>query len=182
MVLERQRLVRVERRLHAIEREETDQVPPDVVLKQIPKLRAAAIRCEPATEGFYVVPAQVEPALYRLFEAVSGPTKAAGPLFVLYEKGSGEELVPVAAVDIADQPLPAGDGIVELLLPPITAATTVYEGPVDHDIVGPIYGELVTWAGEHGYEACGPGRDLIISAPDGQGNAVFELQLPVTAM
>ncbi|HUP86830.1 MAG TPA: MerR family transcriptional regulator [Acidimicrobiales bacterium] len=181
MALERQRLLRVERRLRAIEREESGQMPPDVVLKHVPKIRAAAIRCQPGVGEFDDVPALVEPALYRLFEAVSGPTKASGPLFIHYETGPGDELAPVAAVDIGDQPLPAGEGIVELVLPAITAATTVYEGPVDHDIVGPIYGELAVWADEHGYDPRGPGRDLIISPPNEQGTAVFELQLPISA-
>jgi DNA-binding transcriptional MerR regulator len=172
---ERARLERVERRLRSIQRE--GHVPTDVLLKQIPSLRVAAVRATATSPTFDDVRPIAEPALYALFEAITAAgVKPNGSLFVFYEH-DGERLAPVAAVDIGEQPLP--EGTIEVRLPAIDAATTVYEGPVDHSIVGPIYGEMVRWGEDHGYVTAGAGRDVLVSPPDEHGNAVFELQLPL---
>jgi DNA-binding transcriptional MerR regulator len=172
---ERSRLDRVERRLRMIQRE--GQMPTDVVLKQIPSIRVAAVRAAQTSPTFDDVPPIGEDVLRRLADAIgASTTKPLGSFFVFYEDGGGD-LAPVGAVEIGDQPLP--DGAIEVQLPAIEAATTVYNGPVDHSIVGPIYGELARWAEDHDYAVAGAGRDVLVAVPDADGNAVFELQLPL---
>lgn len=74
-----------------------------------------------------------------------------------------EGMEPVAAVPVGTASLPKGGRIVEIRLPATEAATTVFR------------------AAEHGYRHDGPGRDLILEPPDGDGIVVFELQLPLVS-
>jgi DNA-binding transcriptional MerR regulator len=175
---EQDRLARVERRLRAIEKE--GLVPPDIVLKSIPELRLAAIRCSSSVPAFDDVPDVVTPALFTLLERVTASgINPTGPYFVFYETGSDESLEPVAAVPIGSAPLPQGDRIVEAVLPAVDAATTVYRGAPDHGEVGPLYTQLIQWAQDHGYESAGAGRDVILEPPGEDGTGVFELQMPL---
>jgi DNA-binding transcriptional MerR regulator len=175
---ERDRLARIERHLRAIEKE--GEMPPDIVQKSIPELRVAAIRCGAPVPGFEHVPDAITPALVELFEAAaSAEIKPTGPLFVFYEGHAADELEPIAALPIGTAPLPPGDRIVEMVLPPTDAATTVYRGLPDHAEAGPLYAQLTMWAAEHGLTPAGPGRDVILEPPDSDGVVLFELQLPV---
>jgi hypothetical protein len=62
-------------------------------------------------------------------------------------------------------------------LPAIDAVSTIYRGAGDHDLIGPVYGQMARYAEDHGYSIHGPGRDHVVSF-DGS-ELVFELQLPV---
>ena len=55
---------------------------------------------------------------------------------------------------------------------------TIYSGAGDHDLIGPLYGQMARYAEKHGYTVEGPGRDNLVSYSAGD-DMVFELQLPV---
>src|SRR5688500_4889477 len=83
---EQERLARVERHLRAIEQE--NEMPPDVILKSVPELRVAAVKCKRPVSGFDEVPHSITPAVLRLITAIDrGRVKPTGPLFVYYEDG-----------------------------------------------------------------------------------------------
>lgn len=175
---EQERLARVERHLRAIEKE--SEMPPDIVLKTVPELRVAAVRCKRPVSGFDEVPHSITPAVLRLLTAIdSGRVKPAGPMFIYYEDGPDGSLEPVAAVPIGTAALPAGSQVVEVVLPPVDVAAAVHEGSPDHDEGGPVYAHLHQWAQDHGYSSTGRGRDLILKMPDGDGQGMFEHQLPL---
>jgi len=173
------RLDRVESRLRQIEGE--DQVPADIVVKELPELRAAVIRCvQPGLNFNTAVPA-IEPALGELARRLGAAgVRPIGPFFIFYEPGPDTALVPNVAVDVGDQPVPVDDLIIEVALPAITAATTVYHGRGEHDEIGPLYGQLAQWAEDQGYQMPGHGRDVIVDPGEGRGHDhVIELQLPI---
>ena len=156
-------------------------MPPDVVLKAVPEVRAAAVRCKRPVSGFDEVPHSITPAVLRLMTAIDrGRLKPTGPMFVYYEDGPDGSLEPVAAVPIGAAPLPPGDQVVEVILPPIEVAAAVHEGSPDHVDGGPVYAHLHQWAHDHGYSSTGHGRDLILKMPDGDGPGLFEHQLPLS--
>jgi DNA-binding transcriptional MerR regulator len=177
---EQLRLDRVESRLRHIESE--DQMPVDIVLKELPAFRAAVIRCAEPDLDFSTMAPVVEPAFAELRKRLNAAdVRIAGPLFLFYEPVSEDTVIPNVAVDIGDQSAPVDDLIAEITLPAITAATTLYRGEPGHDAIGPLYVQLARWAEAHGYSIDGPGRDLFIGPlEEGSSEFVSEHQLPIT--
>ena len=173
------RLDRVESRLRHIERE--NEMPIDIVLKEIPALRAAVIRCAQPDLDFYTMTPIVGPAFTELTKRLhDAHVRSVGPLFLFYEPVSEDILIPNVAVDVGDQPVPVDDLVTEVELPAITAATTIHRGRSGHDEIGPLYAQLARWAEDHGYSVQGPGRDLLIGPfKKGGDDFVTEHQLPM---
>ena len=174
------RLAVVEQHLRYIEQE--TNVLTDVVIKELPAVRVAAVACEPAEEGWYQALDRVTDAFLKLFAAMSaaGVTTTAPPLMFYAETDKG--LVAHAAVDIGTSTLD-GDGVTMVDLPAITAATVVHQGDISegqrsHDEVGPLYGQVAQWAEANGYDVIGMGRDVLIDVTD-LSKIVSEHQLPV---
>jgi effector-binding domain-containing protein len=94
-----------------------------------------------------------------------------------YDEGSSGTVMPYVAVAIGEQPWRDTDEVEEAVLPPYEAAVTVYEGTGIHELIGPIYQQLVRYADLHGYAATGPGRDHLIRSDGDQ--VVVELRMPV---
>ena len=103
-----------------------------------------------------------------------------GPAFLFYSLREDGALAPFVAVEVGNREL-AGDDVTNLGLPPTTVVSTVVDHgeSASHAAIGPIYGELVRWAEDHGYDADGPGRAILISYEDG---FVMEHQLPVNSL
>jgi DNA-binding transcriptional MerR regulator len=176
---DRGRLERVETRLRYIELE--DDMSLDLVIKTIPATRVAQIRYA-GEEGldFYNLTEFASTAAESLREVLSAASiKRVGPVFMQYEDRPDGTLTPIFAVPIGDQPLSEADGIEMAELPSVEAVVTIYRGKGDHDLIGPLYGQMARYAEDHGYSVHGPGRDNILSYDD-SGEMVFELQLPVT--
>lgn len=173
------RLDRVEGRLRHIESE--DHMPIDVVLKEIPEFRAAVIRCAQPDLDFYTMVPVVQPTFVELHKRLlDADVRTVGPLFLFYEPGYEDKLIPNVAVDVGDQPVPVDDLVTEVTLPAIIAATTVHRGRPGHDVIGPLYAQLARWAEDHGYSVRGPGRDLMIGPlEEGGSDFVTEHQLPI---
>jgi DNA-binding transcriptional MerR regulator len=174
------RLNRVESRLRQIEGE--DHVPADIVVKELPEFRAAAIRCAEAGLNFNNAPQAIEPALGELASRLQmAGVRPAGPFFIFYEPGASEnDLIPNVAVAVGDQLVPVDDLVMEVTVPAVRAATTIYHGRGEHDEIGPLYGQLARWAEDQGYQLPGSGRDVIVDVGEGRGSEhVIELQLPI---
>ena len=172
------RLLLVEQRLRYIELE--DDMSIDMVIKQIPALRVAQARWR-GEEGIEFArmtefAAAVGPRLGEVLRA-AGLTATGRPFLHYDERGDGT-LTPALAVPIGSQPFACDDDAVEVAeLPAVEAVVTVHRGTGDHDLVGPLYGEMARYAEDRGYDARGPGRDLLVSV-DGD-ELVIELQFPV---
>jgi DNA-binding transcriptional MerR regulator len=175
------RLARVEQRLRSIEREDTMEC--EILLKDVPEQRVAAIRVDRPNLSFDNMDDSWAEDLANAFFILAERLDAAGvtdhgPAFSFYQVGKGGDLIPHVAVEIGNSML-VGDDVINTTLLPIKVVSTVldYTGTVSHGTVGPIYGELARWAEDHGYDIVGPGRDILISLDDG---VVMEHQLPVT--
>ena len=174
------RLDQVESRLRQIEGE--DHVPADIVVKELPEIHAAVIRCADPGLNFNNAPPAIEPALGELARRLqAAEVRPVGSFFIFYQPGSEETaLIPNVAVDVGDQPVPLDEMVIEVTLPAVRVATTIYHGRGEHDEIGPLYGQLARWAEDQGYQMPGPGRDVIIDAGEGRGGEhVIELQLPI---
>jgi DNA-binding transcriptional MerR regulator len=175
------RLVRVEHRLRYIERE--DNVITDIAVKRVPALHVAAIRSKDLGLNFYTMVPFARTAMTELDKRLTtAAIRPNGPVFLFYEMGSHDELVPSVAIDVGDQQVPVDDLISDVMLPPVDVVTTVLTGsaesPLTHDIVGPVYGELAQWADDHGYIVRGPGRDVMLDRGATTTN-ILEIQLPI---
>jgi len=176
---DRDRLARVERRLRYIELE--DDMSIDFVIKRIPAVRVAQIQYR-GDQGldFYTLADFVAAAGPALREALqSASVEPAGPEFLHYEVRSDGTLTPFIAIPIGDQTFVDCREVELAELPAIEAVVTIFRGAGDHDLIGPVYGQMARYAEDHGYVLRGPGRDHIVSRDDGE-DMVFELQLPVT--
>jgi DNA-binding transcriptional MerR regulator len=174
------RLARVELRLRHIEGEH--RMPTDVVVKTMPALRVAVIRCDQPGLDFNSVRPAVTDAVLELPQRLrAGGVQLHGPLFLFYDQQADGTVIPHVAIDVGEQPLPEDDLISDTRLPETDVVSTVVHGAISHDVIGPIYGQLARWAEDHGYRAQGPGRDVIIGGSDaGADGPVIELQLPVS--
>ena len=111
-------------------------MPIDIVLKEIPALRAAVIRCAQPDLDFYTMTPIVGPAFTELTKRLhDAHVRSVGPLFLFYEPVSEDILIPNVAVDVGDQPVPVDDLVTEVEPPAITAATTIHV--VDQGTSGP---------------------------------------------
>jgi DNA-binding transcriptional MerR regulator len=174
---DQQRLARVERRLRYIEQE--DDMSIDYVIKEIPAIRVAQVRYA-GVEGldFYSLgdfASSAGETLRRLAKA--GEIEPAGAGFMHYEARADGTLTPILAMPIGQHTAVRDVEVDVTELHAITAVVTVYRGLADHDLVGPIYGQMARYAEDHGYVIQGPGRDHFVSHDDSQ-DMVLELQLP----
>jgi DNA-binding transcriptional MerR regulator len=180
MADDQQRLARVERRLRYIEQE--DDMSIDYVIKQIPAVRVVQVRytgaegLEFSTLGDFVRSAGE--TLHRIVAA--GEVEPTGTAFMHYEERTDGTLTPILAMPIGAHASVRNDELEVTELPEITAVVTVFRGPADHDLVGPIYGQMARYAEDHGYLLHGHGRDHLVSHDD-TADVVLELQLPVVA-
>jgi DNA-binding transcriptional MerR regulator len=162
------RLARVEQRLRYIEME--DDMSIDMVIKHIPGLRVAQVRYQ-EDEGldFYDVREWGEVAFQTLFDALQAASvNPEGSQFGHYEQRADETLTPILAVPIGDQPFADTSDVETAVLPPIDAVVTVYRGAPNHDLIGPIYGQMARYAEDHGYRIQGPGRDCVVAVEGDQ--------------
>jgi DNA-binding transcriptional MerR regulator len=173
------RLTRVEQRLRHIEGEDT--VPIDVLVKKVPPVRLAFVRCDEPGIGFDNMQSALGAAVLALRERLDAAgTRASGPMVLFYEDRGDDSVIPHVGIDIGDQAVPVDDLVQECTLPAIDVVSTTHSGGGGHDAIGPIYGQLARWAEDHGYQPYGPGRDVVLEASGGGTEALLELQLPVT--
>ena len=178
MAEDTERLARVERHLRYIEGEA--KVLTDVIVKNLPALRVAAVRgsrSTPEWDGTEQVVADGYVALAQELKAAG--VRREGPLFSFHELGPDGSIVHYAAVAVGDQTLPPDGAILDVTLPAVEVACAVHRGRPSHDEIGPVYEQLWRWAEDNGFEGTGPGRDLLIEMDSTFENFVMELQLPI---
>ena len=176
--VEQARLRRVENRLRQIELEEqmTEQ---EVIRKQVEPVYVLSIRRtmpQPADVGATlaasygaVMPLGIEPA---------GPPIAHfhDPEFVP-ENLDVEIALPVSPDHTECVPLPGGGELSPRTLPAIDGACLLHQGTFD--AISTSYEALGKWIAANGLQIAGPSREVYLSAPDEQGNAMTEIQWPV---
>lgn len=86
------------------------------------------------------------------------------------------------ALPVAEQPAGLPAPAQYLLLPEVEAVATVRSGRAA-TIFPMVYHDLVQWAGAHGFQTRGPGREIWVNEVDDIAEIdqqVFEVQLPFT--
>ena len=181
MAAQQDRLAGVEARLRLIERSPT--LPShEIILKPLPAQRVAAI-ATPRTEttGLRGIGDILDAAWPQLETAMrSSHTRPTGhPLtFATGSVDSGDRIV-YAAIEVAQDTAEVAAPALLLDLPTVPhAATVVRAGPLDASYP-PIYQELAEWIEAHGYQRCGPARDVFVDPRPADGNLVLEIQWPV---
>jgi DNA-binding transcriptional MerR regulator len=171
------RLVQVEARLRAIERE--GHMPSnDVVIKAIPPVRVAEL----TTFADSYEPEDISPVINPLYDelfrrlAASG-VQPTGPGVAYYEDATDGRIIVHAAIQVDTDP---GSGDFEVRdLPPIAeAATIVHRGPMD--TVVPTGQALSEWIDTYGYRAVGYAREVSLECPENRDDWVTELQVQIT--
>jgi DNA-binding transcriptional MerR regulator/effector-binding domain-containing protein len=172
----------VEARLRYIEREGAMPAG-DIVVKKIPAMGVVAIaRPAPAFGPENIVPVVNQSRVQ--FDQLEIPSlvKVAGPFMLFYEHDHFNDVTVYLALPVSEPPAELPPPARYMVLPEIEAAATVRNGPAA-SIFPMVYHDLIGWAGEHGYEAHGPGREIWIHEIDDVADVdqqVFEVQLPFT--
>ena len=101
---------------------------------------------------------------------------------IFYEHDEGNDITVYLALPVAERPaeipLPA-----ECLVLPEGEAVAAVCGGRAASIFPMVYHDLVQWAGAHGFQASGPGREIWVNEVDDIAEVeqqVFEVQLPFT--
>jgi DNA-binding transcriptional MerR regulator len=171
------RLVRVEARLRAIERE--GHMPgDDVVIKRIPPVRVAELTA--LADGYE--PEHISPVIGPLYDELFRRLEAAGvrptgPGVAYYDDADGGRITVHAAIQVAAGP-GAGDFEVRDLPTIAEAATIVHRGPMD--AVVPTGQALAEWIDANGYRAGGYAREINLECPENRDDWVTELQVAIT--
>ncbi|GIE78293.1 MerR family transcriptional regulator [Actinoplanes philippinensis] len=171
------RLVRVEARLRAIERE--GRMPTDdVVIKPIPAVRVAELTA--VADGYE--PEHISPVIQPLYAELFQRLEAAGvrptgPGVAYYEDAADGRITVHAAIQVAAGP---GSGDFEVRDLPVIAeaATIVHHGSMD--AVVPTGQALAEWIDANGYRAVGYAREINLECPENRDDWVTELQVAVT--
>ncbi|MEU4626852.1 MerR family transcriptional regulator [Actinoplanes sp. NPDC023801] len=171
------RLVGVEARLRAIERE--GHMPSnDVVIKRIPAVRVAELTAvadsyEPGDITPVIVPLYDE--LFRRLDAAG--VRPSGPGVAWYEDAADGRITVHAAIQVAGAQ--ESDDFAVRDLPPIAeAATIVHHGSMD--AVVPTGQALAEWIDANGYRAVGYAREVSLECPENRAEWVTELQVAIT--
>ncbi|MGH3167060.1 MAG: MerR family transcriptional regulator [Trebonia sp.] len=178
---ERHHLLGVEARLRHIAQE--DDMPDDIVVKEIPTLGVVAIADTAPGWG----PGNIVPSVNRArvkFDqlGISGLATVTGPFMIIYEKTDGEEVIVSVALPVAGEPTELPPPARYRVLPAIEVAAAVRSGPAA-SIYPMVYQDLNAWVQAHGYQAQDPGREIWIHEIDDAADVdqqVFESQLPFT--
>jgi DNA-binding transcriptional MerR regulator len=175
-------LLGIEARLRQISKE--DAMPADdIVVKKIPPMGVVVLAGPaPGWGAENVVP--VVNRLYEQFDElrIRDQVRETGPYLIYYTYGEGGEDVAVhLALPVAGPPAELPAPAQYQLLPEIEAAAAVRTGPAA-SIFPMVYGDLVRWIEERGYQAGpGPGREVWVHVIDDVADVaqqVFEIQLP----
>src|SRR5687768_7035279 len=96
---DQERLGRIEARL--VRMEKVDIMLPDIVVKDLPPIRAAAVAGTTAVPGFDDLRPSLAPAYAHLRSTLEqAGVRHSGPLFNFYEEQPDGTLLPFAAVDV----------------------------------------------------------------------------------
>jgi DNA-binding transcriptional MerR regulator len=173
------RLVRVDARLHLIEREGAMPTD-DIQIKRLPAVRVAELT---DTAGSFE-PESISPVIQPLYDELFRRLERAGvtpvgPAIAYYESAPGGDGVIVHATVPVNAESTAAQDFAVVDLPAVEqAATIVHRGSMDN-VMSSIQ-TLATWIDAHGYRSAGYNRELYLQVGDNVDDWVTELQEPVT--
>ena len=175
-------LVEVEARLGYIAQEGAMPAD-DITVKKIPAMGVVAVTAPAPAYG----PQHIVPIVNRLREqfdllGIPGLAKVTGPYMIFYHDRDGSDITVHLALPVAGPPAELAPPAKYMVLPEIEAVVAVRNG-VAASIFPMVYYDLARWAGAHGYQARGPGREVWVNEVDDVAEAsqqVFEVQLPFT--
>lgn len=173
------RLVQVEARLRAIERE--GHMPTDdVIIKSVPTIRVAELTATAASFEPEDIGPVIGPLYDQLFRCLgSARITPTGPGVAYYEDApeGGGRISVHAAVQVS---APLQDDAFHILdLPSLDqTATIVHRGSMD--TVLPTAQALARWIDANGYRSNGYPREINLECPENRDDWVTELQAPVT--
>jgi DNA-binding transcriptional MerR regulator len=178
----RNQLLEVEARLGYIAREGTMPAD-DITVKKIPAMGVVAIAAPAPAFG----PGNIVPVVNRSrqqFDQLAIPelVTAAGPYMIFYEHDEGSDVTVYLALPVAERPAEIPAPAQYLVLPEVEAVATVRSGRAA-SIFPMVYQDLIQWADAHGFQTCGPGREIWVNEVDDIAEIeqqVFEVQLPFT--
>lgn len=172
----------VEARLSYIARE--GALPADdITVKKIPAMGVVAMAAPaPAFGAENVVP--VVNRLHQRLDQLAIPELArpAGPRMIFYEQAEGTDVTVYLARPADRRPAEVPAPARYLVLPEVEVVSAVRSGRAA-SIFPMVYVDLLQWAGAHGFQAQGPGRELWVHEVDDIAEVdqqVFEVQLPFT--
>jgi hypothetical protein len=153
----------------------------DITVKKIPAMGVVALTAPAPAYG----PQNIVPIVNRLREqfdllGIPGLAKVTGPYMNFYEDTDGNDITVHLALPVAGPPAELPASATFMVLPEIEAVVAVRSGPAA-SIFPTVYYDLARWADAHGYQVCGPGRELWVHEVDDIAEAsqqVFEIQLP----
>jgi DNA-binding transcriptional MerR regulator len=172
----------VETRLSYIAREGTMPAD-DITVKKIPATGVVAIAgSAPAYGAQNIVP--VVNRSRQQFDQLAIPELAqpTGPFMIFYEQDEGSDITVYLALPVAQPPAEIPPPAQYLVLPEAEVVAAVRSGRAA-SIFPMVYQDLVQWAGAHGFQASGPGREIWVNEVDDIAEIdqqVFEVQLPFT--
>lgn len=178
----RNQLLEVEARLRYIARE--DIMPADdITVKKIPAIEVVAIAAPAPAYG----PKNIVPVVNRSRDqfdqlAIPGLAKVAGPYMIFYEDNEDNGVTVFLALPVAEPPAELPPPAQYLVLPEVEVVAAVRSGRAA-SIFPMVYHDLVQWAGAHGFQTSGPGREIWVNEVDDIAEIeqqVFEVQLPFT--
>jgi DNA-binding transcriptional MerR regulator len=175
---ERERLERVEARLHLIDKE--GRMPEqEVVVKTVPEVRGLGMRDRVAG------PAGCGEIIGDGFAGLgmAGATLAGPPLSVYHDPEFSPESIDIEVVYPVPPgvkgplPTPAGRTLEPCTVPGGEVAVIVHVGSYEN--LGESYQALAQWIGRHGYRMGGPPCEIYLTSPTDPGPPVTEIRWPV---
>jgi DNA-binding transcriptional MerR regulator len=182
LVVQQDRLARVEARLRTIERE--GRMPDyEIVVKPLSAVHAAVLGGRPDGWKSDSLRAVLEPAYAQLVAILADHNvEIVGPPFDFYE-GDPEEgdFIAYAAVPIAETVRELPPPAAEADLPPVEEALSVIVADVRLETFGQVYADFARWADDHDCELIGAPREGLVTMerPADDRDTVLELQQPI---
>lgn len=177
LVADQSRLERVAAWLNQIEKEAMMPTP-NVLLKQIPAMRVAALRDTiPAYDQQHILWQELEAFLAQAGVKPSGPC-----LTLYYDSEYRQSDVDVEVCEPVETEFPQNSRIRLKELPEVeNMACIIHTGRYEN--LTQTYAVLFKWLDAHGYAICGPNREVYLVNIDNNDNPdeyITEIQFPVT--
>jgi len=175
--MDRVRLIRVQARLRAIERE--DELADDIIVKTAATLRLLAVaRSIPGFGPDNIAPV-LNPGYDELRDIVADLGLDPSRIYLSCYDGVDADITMFVGTPVPDTVTDAKEPAEIVVLPGVEVASCVRQGTA-RDVYPRIVHDVMTWIEVHGYEHVGPGRDFYLEINDDDpGKQVFEIQAPL---
>src|SRR5215469_11510615 len=165
LAAQQEQLLEIEARLRYLATE--GAMPADAItVKKIPAIKVVALTAPAPAYG----PQHIVPIVNQLREqfdllGLGGLAEATGPFMIFYEDSDGNDITVHLALAVAGPPAELPPAAKYIVLPDVEAIVAVRNGPAA-SIFPMVYYDLARWADAHGYQVCGPGREVWLNEVD----------------